>query len=121
VKVTPNPDQLLLRTERVGANVRVGVEGELDIATLPELRDAVAAARDEALEHLVLDLRAVTFLDSMSIEFLLQLHTSMAETDAELVVVRGSHAVNRLFEIMELHRVLTIVDEPPAYVTPSGA
>jgi anti-anti-sigma factor len=99
----------------------VDVDGELDIATLPELRDAVAAARDQALEHLVIDLHAVTFLDSMSIEFLLQLHTSMAETDAELVVVRGSRAVDRLFEIMELGRALTIVDERPAYVTQSGA
>jgi anti-anti-sigma factor len=110
-----------VRTERIGANVRVDVDGELDIATLPELRDAVAAARDEALEHLVVDLHAVTFLDSMTIEFLLQLNTSMAETDTELVVVRGSRAVNRLFEIMELNRVLTVVDEVPAYVTPSGA
>ena len=119
--MTPEPGQLTVRTERIGANVRVDVEGELDIATLPELRDAVTAARDEALEHLVVDLHAVTFLDSMSIEFLLQLHTALAETDAELVLVRGSRAVDRLFEIMELDRVLTIVDELPAYVTPSGA
>ena len=119
--MTPQPGQFEVRTERIGANVRVDVDGELDIATLPELRDAVAAARDETLEHLVVDLHAVTFLDSMSIEFLLQLHTSMAETDTALVVVRGSHAVDRLFEIMELDRVLTVVDELPAYVTPSGA
>jgi anti-sigma B factor antagonist len=110
-----------VRTERYGANVRVDVDGELDIATLPELRDAIAAARHETLEHVVVDLRAVTFLDSMSIEYLLRLNTSLAETDAELVLVRGSHAVNRLIEVMELDRVLTVVDELPAYVTPSGA
>jgi anti-anti-sigma factor len=108
-------------TERVGANVGVAVDGELDLATLPELRDAVAAVHPDTLEHLVIDLREVTFLDSMSIEYLLQLNANLAETDAELVVVRGSRTVNRLFAIMELDRVLTVVDELPAYVTPSGA
>jgi anti-anti-sigma factor len=119
--VTPQPGEIGVRAERIGANVRVDIEGELDIATLPELRDAVAAARDEEVEHVVLDLRNVTFLDSMSIEYLLRLNASLAETDAELVLVRGSRAVDRLFEIMELDRVLTVVDEVPAYVTPSGA
>jgi hypothetical protein len=35
------------------------------------------------------------------------------------VIVRGSRAVDRLFEVMELGRVLTVVDELPVYVTPS--
>ena len=117
--MTPQPGDLRVRVEHIGANVRVAVEGELDIATLPELRDAVAAALGDSLEHVVLDLRALAFLDSMSIEYLLRLHANLAATGAALVVVRGSHAVNRLFEVMELDRVLTVVDELPAYVTPS--
>ena len=117
--MTPQPGDLRVRVEHIGANVRVAVEGELDIATLPELRDAVAAVLDETLEHLVLDLSELAFLDSMSIEYLLRLHTNLAATGAALVVVRGSRAVDRLFEVMELGRVLTVVDELPAYVTRS--
>jgi anti-sigma B factor antagonist len=97
----------------------VALAGELDIATLPLLMDAVAAERAAALDHVVLDLREVAFLDSMSIEYLLRLNTTVAETGAELVLVQGSRAVNRLFEIMDLGRVLTIVDELPDYVTRS--
>jgi anti-sigma B factor antagonist len=108
-----------VRTASAGGNLTVAIDGELDIATLPELRHAVDAGRGEALEHLVVDLRGVTFLDSMSIEYLLQLNASLAETDAELVLVRGSPAVDRLIEIMELGRVLTVVDELPAHVKPS--
>jgi anti-sigma B factor antagonist len=117
--VTPQPGDLRVRVEHIGANVRVAVEGELDIATLPELRDAVAAALGESLEHVVLDLRELAFLDSMSIEYLLRLNRNVAATGAELVIVRGSRAVDRLFEVMELGRVLTVVDELPVYVTPS--
>jgi len=108
-----------VRTDRVGANLHVAVAGELDIATLPGLMDAVAAERAEALDHVVLDLRELAFLDSMSIEYLLRLNRNVAETGAELVVVQGSRAVNRLFEIMDLGRVLTLVDELPDYVTRS--
>ncbi len=97
----------------------MALAGELDIATLPLLMDAVAAEGAEALDHVVLDLREVAFLDSMSIEYLLRLNTTVAETGAELVLVQGSRAVNRLFEIMDLGRVLTIVDELPDYVTRS--
>jgi anti-sigma B factor antagonist len=117
--VTPQPGHFRVRTEHVGPNVRLVVEGELDIATLPVLTDAVAAVRDEALEHLVVDLRELTFLDSMSIEYLLRLHAKLADTGAELVIVRGPRGVDRLFELMELGQVLTIVDELPDYARPS--
>jgi anti-sigma B factor antagonist len=119
--VAPHPGEFRVQSERFGANAMVAVEGELDIATLPALRDAVASIRDERTEHLVIDLRALAFLDSVSIEFLLRLKTELAETGASLVIVRGPRAVDRVFELMELGRVLALVDEPPAYVTPSGA
>jgi hypothetical protein len=35
------------------------------------------------------------------------------------VIVRGPRAVNRIFDLMELQRVLNLVDEPPPDLTPS--
>jgi anti-anti-sigma regulatory factor len=49
----------------------------------------------------------------MSIELLLRLHGELTAAGAELVIVRGPRAVNRIFDLMELERVLTLVDEPP--------
>jgi anti-anti-sigma factor len=70
------------------------------------------------LERLVVDLRGLAFLDSMSIELLLRLHGELAQAGAELILARGPRPVNRLFEVMELDKVLVLVDEPPA-LTPS--
>ena len=95
------------------------VKGELDIQTLPEFEQVVRSVRSPDLERLVVDLREATFLDSMGIELLLRLHTGLAETGAELVVVRGPRAVHRVIELTGLDRVLAIVDQPPARVTPS--
>src|SRR5690242_2366240 len=83
------------------------LRGELDMASLPQLQDAVAQAR-QAGGRVVIDLRELRFLDSMGLEFLIQLNA-----DTELVVVRGPRAVHRLFDVMQMGDVLTIVDAPP--------
>jgi anti-anti-sigma factor len=116
--MTHEPRQFHVGAERIGTKALVTVEGELDIATLPEFEQAITRMRAQGLERLVIDLRELAFLDSMSIELLLRLHGELTATGAELVVVRGPRAVNRIFDLMELERVLTLVDEPPD-LTPS--
>lgn len=111
--MTPEPRPFKVRAERFGAHALVTVEGELDIATLPDLERAITRMRSQGLERLVIDLRELSFLDSMSIELLLRLHADLTAIGADLVVVRGPRAVNRIFDLMELERVLTLVDEPP--------
>ena len=111
--MTPEPGQFHVTAERIGAGALVEVEGELDIATLPELERAVTRMRSQGLERLVIDLRRLSFLDSMSIELLLRLHGELTATGASLVIVRGPRTVDRIFDLMELERVLTVVDEPP--------
>jgi anti-sigma B factor antagonist len=116
--MTPEPRQFQVSAEPIGTKALVTVEGELDIATLPEFERAITRMRAQGLERLVIDLRELSFMDSMSIELLLRLHGELTATGAELVVVRGPRAVNRIFDLMELERLLTLVDEPPD-LTPS--
>ncbi len=116
--MTPAPEDFQLLVERSGAIATIAPRGELDIATLPEFEEALATVRAAGAERVVVDLRRLAFLDSMSIELLLRLHGEMAKAGGELVLVRGPRAVNRLFEVMELDKVLVLVDEPPA-LTPS--
>jgi len=112
--MTPDPATFHVDAEREGGSVRVALAGELDIATLPRLEAAVAEVRaHDPPRRLVLDLRELRFLDSMSIEFLLQLHADQAADGGELLLVRGPRPVDRLFELMELDKVLALVDEPP--------
>jgi anti-sigma B factor antagonist len=111
--MTPEPGHFHVNAERFGAGALVEIEGELDIATLPELERAVTRMRSQGLERLVIDLRRLSFLDSMSIELLLRLHGELTAIGASLVIVRGPRAVDRIFDLMELERVLTVVDEPP--------
>jgi anti-anti-sigma factor len=111
--MTPEETQFDVEAERLGGEARIAVSGELDIATLPALEQAVTRMRAQGLERMVIDLRRLSFMDSMSIELLLRLHGELTDTGAELVVVRGPRAVDRIFQVMELQRVLVLVDEPP--------
>jgi anti-anti-sigma factor len=52
---------------RTDAYCVVRATGELDIAAVPQLRDAVHAARRHA-GHVVMDLRDVSFLDSFALQ-----------------------------------------------------
>ena len=85
----------------------LALQGELDMASLPLLEAAVAAVRQNG-NRVIIDLRELRFLDSMGLQFLIQLNA-----EAELVVVRGPRAVHRLFDVTEMGSVLTIVDAAP--------
>jgi anti-anti-sigma factor len=57
---------------RTDAYSVVHAAGELDIAAVPELRTAVHAARRHA-DHVVVDLRDVSFVDSFALHALMAL------------------------------------------------
>ena len=92
-----------------GEAVVVAPVGEIDLATVDALAQALAAAREEA-QSVVLDLREVTFMDSAGLRLVLE--TSRA--GAEFAVVRGPREVQRLFDLVGLdERRLTMLDQPP--------
>jgi anti-sigma B factor antagonist len=101
-------------TERIGDGVEIGLEGELDLATAPQLEAELERIHEEEwpFSQLVVDLRALAFLDSAGLEVIVRLDRTAGERGYELAVVRGPRAVERLFAVMQLDRTLRIVDDP---------
>jgi anti-anti-sigma factor len=107
------PPAFKISTEEAGGMVSVGLEGELDLATAPELERELERVRGlDGLERIVVDLRSLAFLDSTGLEAIVKLHTLGAAAGVEVTVVRGPRAVERLFAVMQLDRTLRIVDDP---------
>jgi anti-anti-sigma factor len=91
----------------------VAPQGELDIATAPQLQaefDRIRAR--DGLERIVVDLRDLVFLDSTGLETIVKLDALAARDGYSLAVVRGPRAVERLFAVMQLDRRLQMVDDP---------
>ena len=110
----PGPGGLTIDERRDGGTAVLALTGELDIATAGTVEAAVERARGAGLRRLVLDLRELEFLDSTGIQAILRADLASREDPFELVVVRGPRPVERLFELLELHDRLTVVDDPDA-------
>jgi|SRR4051794_36085034 len=97
---------------RVGDAVIVAPAGEIDLATI----DAVAAEIDAGSAEaalVVLDLRAVTFLDSAGIRLVLTSARRLAAAGGELAVVHGPAEVQRVFNLVGLDGRVRLLDAPP--------
>lgn len=101
--------------ERRGeAAVVVSAAGELDLATADELRAVMRAAEAQA-PTVVLDLRAVTFIDSSGLSVIVaENQRAQAEQRRLMVAVDGAPMVERLLDLTGLQRTLTIVPDPDA-------
>jgi anti-sigma B factor antagonist len=88
----------------------IAVRGEIDVATAPQLRECLHAviARGEAT--VVLDLLAVTFLDSTALGVLVGALKRCRELGGELQVVVADPRIVKIFEITGLTSVFSIAD-----------
>jgi anti-anti-sigma factor len=91
----------------------VTARGELDLATAPQLEEALLPPLREG-RVAVLDLRALDFMDSTGVRVIVSAHTAAQEAGGRLEVVRTDPdgPVGRVLEISGLDAVLDVVDEP---------
>ena len=95
----------LLRVER---NDRDGVPyleliGELDLSTVYPLKLRLELAESEGPELIVVDLRQVTFMDSIGLGILLAHHLRARQAGRELALVQGPPNIQDLFELTGTH------------------
>jgi anti-anti-sigma factor len=90
-----------VETERLESEVHVRPFGELDMFTTPQLEQAIADTADHPGE-LVIDLRALTFIDSTGIHSILRARAACAENQRGFSLIRGRAAVHRVFELSGL-------------------
>jgi len=99
----PDADPVLeLGVERCGAFTVVKVAGEIDLATRDQLRECLAPLHG----NVVVDLAAVTFLDSSGIATLLAQATRLAAESATLRLRRPAPLVARVLRIAGLDELL---------------
>ena len=91
-----------------GPHTVVAVIGDVDVATAPSLRDALLALLNRGASSLVVDLRAVTFLDSTGVGSLLRVFHRQSLLGGVVHFVADQPAVLRVFDIMQLRRRLHV-------------
>jgi anti-sigma B factor antagonist len=88
----------------------ITVSGELDIATAPALRDRLDAALETGTRRLVIDLSAITFLDSVALATIVHAKQRLPEDGRLALAVDPSSYVMLVFESGGLPQVLDLVE-----------
>lgn len=89
-------------------SVVLAVHGELDISTSPLLDEALTRALATAAARVVVDLGAVSFMDSTALHVLIR-HARTEDGRARLRLTKGSRQTQRVIELSGVAEYL-----PPA-------
>jgi anti-sigma B factor antagonist len=96
----------------------LSVEGDLDLASAPSLKWALADLQSNGRRHVVVDLSRVSFIDSTALGVLVGAQRAM-DSGVRLAVACADENVLRIFELTGLDGMFEIVptlEEALAYV-----
>ncbi|MGE5605767.1 MAG: anti-sigma F factor antagonist [Bacteroidota bacterium] len=104
---------MLIETERIGPNLIVQVDGELDLETSPLFREKVESKLNqyEMIKHLILDLKKVNFIDSSGLGAILGRFKRLSQQGGRLSAVNVSPQVRRIFELSGLLKIMEIYSD----------
>lgn len=100
------------RAEPLDDGVLVRLEGELDLATAPTLERVVNLAVDSGAPTVVLDLSALTFVDSTGIHVLIAAQRRALKQGFALVLRSPTQQVRKILRLTGLDQVMVIEPEP---------
>jgi anti-sigma B factor antagonist len=86
----------------------IRVTGEMDVASAPLLRTHVLDVIRAGHRHVVVDMRAVTFVDSAALSALLAGLRRLRTAGGDLRLVGGGHELERLLRITGVDRMLPL-------------
>ncbi len=106
------PGSLTISTETGDGTVSVALQGELDLASAPQLEQQLRAIESRRPQRLIVDLAGLAFIDSTGLRLLLQADERCGRSGCELVLRPGDPSVQRVFDVTGALDVLRFEDPP---------
>lgn len=88
----------------------IGVEGEIDIATVDELKTAIDEAFDDPVDRLVVDLTGSSFMDSTGLKTLVMSNRRFEEAGRSFAVAVSGGPVARLIDLSGVNTTIRTVE-----------
>ena len=101
------PFRVALTVPSVG-HALVDLEGELDLFTAPRLQQVLLEGIEHGARRVVIDLSAVTFIDSTALGVLIGAGKRLLRSQGSLGIVCPHGGVRRLLELTSLDSVFAI-------------
>jgi anti-sigma B factor antagonist len=87
----------------------IGVRGEIDLFTAPELKQKLTDAIEKGRNQIVVDLTETSFLDSTALGVLIGAVKRLRSNHGRLVLVNVDTNIAKTFEITGLDQIFTIL------------
>jgi anti-anti-sigma factor len=107
--VPVTPFEIDLVRDRESATVTLS--GELDIATVPRVEEAIEATLTAELQTLTIDLSGLGFVDSSGLRLFIVLDQRAAEQGWELRLLRPGAQVLSVFQVSGVEENLPFVED----------
>jgi anti-sigma B factor antagonist len=91
--------------------IAVKLDGELDLATVPQFDRQLARIEATKVSRVLIDLSGVSFMDSAGLRSIVRAHHFAESNNHRLVLRRGTRQVQRLFELTGIDERLTFEDD----------
>jgi len=101
------PSRLTVAKSQNEGQVRVVATGEVDLSTVERLRATITAAVEPGPSEVVVDLRAVTFLDSTGVGALIDARKQAMTYGSRIRVINPQPVVRRVLEVTGVLGVLS--------------
>ena len=87
----------------------VSVEGDIDLSMVPDLEEALGGAVSAGLSNVVMDMSAVTYVDSSALGMLIWLDKELKDTGGKVMLAGADENVSRILELSGLISVANSV------------
>jgi anti-sigma B factor antagonist len=102
--------RLTMLSQREGDVHTIALEGELDLAGAGRVERELQRAEATDVLAIVVDLSALTFMDSTGVRLLMNAQARSRADGGRLLLLRGPTAVQRVFELCGVQRLLPFAD-----------
>lgn len=99
-----------MRSGREGEIHTISLIGELDLATADDVEAELERVEATDAASIVLDLSALTFMDSTGVRLLVNAHARSRTDSSRLTLLRGGAAVQRVLELSGVDVLLPFAD-----------
>jgi anti-sigma B factor antagonist len=93
-----------------GGALMLAIEGELDLATAPKVREPLERAIEAGTKHVIVDMLSCGFIDSTGLGVLLHAAKRLEESGGAMALVCVDDQIKRLLELTMIDRTIPVFD-----------
>jgi anti-anti-sigma factor len=101
-----------IHTELEGETARVTLSGELDLATVSRVEDAIGTMLSRGARDVIVDLTRLGFVDSSGLRLFIALNDRATEEGWTLGLVRPNESSLSVFQITGAEQNLPFIQDP---------